>query len=175
VWRRFLLILSLVASRELTAGDSPQFRGPGGEGHSSEKHLPLKWSESENIRWTSDVEGLGWSTPSISGSQVWLTTSLENGKSLRVICLDEITGTVVHNVEVFHHDEPGPIHGKNSYASPSVLIETDRVYAHFGKLGTSASWGRFVWIATRKRSGKKSSFTITSMARAEARLLMEIC
>lgn len=136
MWRRFLLIVGLVLSRDVSAGDSPQFRGPGGEGHSSEKHLPLKWSESENIRWKSSIEGLGWSTPSISGSQVWLTTALENGKSLRVICLDEKTGTVVHNVEVFHHDDPGPIHGKNSYASPSVLIEPDRVYAHFGKLGT---------------------------------------
>lgn len=136
MWRRLLLTLCLAGSGELFAGDSPQFRGPDGEGHSSEKHLPLTWSESENIRWKVAIEGKGWSTPSISGKQVWLTTALEEGKSLWVLCLDEGTGTVVHNVEVFHHDNPGPIHGKNSYASPSVLIDGDRVYAHFGKLGT---------------------------------------
>lgn len=119
------------------AGDSPQFRGPGGEGHSAEKNLPVNWSESENIRWKTDVEGLGWSTPSIEGSQVWLTTATDEGKSLRIVCLDKATGTIVHNVELFHHDNPGSIHKKNSFASPSVLIDGNHVYAHFGKLGTA--------------------------------------
>ena len=119
------------------AGDSPQFRGPGGEGHSSEKNLPLKWSETENVRWKAEIEGLGWSTPSIAGSQVWITTATDEGKSLRVVCLDKNSGTVVHDVEVFHRDEPGKIHSKNSYASPSVLVDGDLVYVHFGKLGTA--------------------------------------
>lgn len=128
----FLLMTGLVM-----AGDSPQFRGPGGEGHSSETNLPLKWSETENVRWKTEVDGLGWSTPSISGSQVWITTATDGGKSLRVICLDKNSGTVVHNVEVFHHDEPGKIHSKNSYASPSVLIDGERLFVHFGRLGTA--------------------------------------
>lgn len=134
--RLLLLTLWLAVSSELIAGDSPQFRGPDGEGHSSEQHLPLTWSETENIRWKVNIEGLGWSTPSIAGTQVWLTTAMDEGKSLKVICLDRDTGTVIHDLEVFHHDDPGPIHGKNSYASPSVLIDGERVYAHFGKLGT---------------------------------------
>lgn len=135
--RRLLLLgLCLGISSELLAGDSPQFRGPDGEGHSTEKHLPLTWNESENILWKTEISGLGWSTPSIGGNQVWLTTALDNGKSLKVICLDKGSGTIVHDVEVFHHEDPGPIHGKNSYASPSVLIDGDRVYAHFGRLGT---------------------------------------
>lgn len=131
------LVASLVFVGMAHAGDSPQFRGPGGEGHSPEKNLPVTWSESENIRWKAEIPGLGWSTPSISGSQVWLTTAVDEGKSLRVICLDKNSGTVVHDKEIFHHDQPGQIHKKNSYASPSVLIDGDRLYAHFGKLGTA--------------------------------------
>ena len=123
-------------SQHVIAGDSPQFRGPDGEGHSVEKNLPLTWNETENIRWKTSIEGLGWSTPSISRSQVWFTTAVDSGKSLRVICLDEESGKLIHDVEVFHHDSPGPIHDKNSYASPSVLIDRDLVFAHFGKLGT---------------------------------------
>ena len=119
------------------AGDSPQFRGPGGEGHSSEKNLPLNWSETENVRWKAENEGLGWSTPSIAGSQVWITTATDEGKSLRVVCLDKDSGKVVHDIEVFHHDQPGPIHSKNSFASPSVLIDGEQVFVHFGKLGTA--------------------------------------
>ena len=135
--RALLFTLCLLVSNSVMAGDSPQFRGPGGEGHSDEKHLPLTWSPTENIRWKTDLEGLGWSTPSIVGSEVWLTTALDEGKSLRVICLDKDSGAIRHNVEVFHHDDPGPIHKKNSYASPSVLIDGDRLYVHFGRLGTA--------------------------------------
>ena len=132
-----LLTFCLNVSSLLLAGDSPQFRGPDGDGHSNEIHLPLTWNEAENIRWKADIEGLGWSTPSISGNEVWLTTALDAGKSLRLICLEKETGAVRHDVEIFHHEEPGPIHGKNSYASPSVVIDGDRLFVHFGKLGTA--------------------------------------
>lgn len=138
VMRTTVLIgLSVLAAAAAMGGDSPQFRGPGGEGHSTETNLPLNWGESENIRWKTEIAGLGWSTPSIAGSQVWLTTALDGGKSLRVICLDKDSGKMLHDVEVFHHDDPGKIHSKNSYASPSVLIDGDRVYVHFGRLGTA--------------------------------------
>lgn len=131
-----VLTLCLIVCSRLIAGDSPQFRGPDGEGHSIEKNLPMRWSENENIRWKTDIEGLGWSTPSIIGTQVWLTTAVDGGKSLHVVCLDRDSGKVVHDVEVFRHEEPGPVHTKNSYASPSVVIDRDLVFAHFGKLGT---------------------------------------
>lgn len=128
-------------------GDSPQFRGPGGEGHSSEKNLPTKWSESENIRWKTDIEGLGWSTASIEGAQVWLTSARDEGKSLHVVCLNKNNGDLVFDEEVFHHDTPGSIHKKNSYASPSVVIDGDRVYVHFGRLGTACldRSGHVIW------------------------------
>jgi len=132
-----VLFLASSSGWRAQAGDSPQFRGPGGEGHSSETNLPVTWSESENVRWMTPIEGLGWSTPSIAGNQVWLTTATDEGKSLRIVCLDKDRGTVLQDVELFTPEQPGSIHKKNSYASPSVLIEADRVYAHFGKLGTA--------------------------------------
>ncbi|WP_397568983.1 PQQ-binding-like beta-propeller repeat protein [Schlesneria sp. T3-172] len=141
------LAICLFVSTGLFAGDSPQFRGAGGEGHSDETALPLTWSETDNIRWKTDIAGLGWSTPSIAGTEVWLTTALDEGKSLRVICLHRDTGKELHNVEVFHHDDPGPVHGKNSYASPSVLIDGPQLFVHFGKLGTACltRGGEIVW------------------------------
>ena len=132
-----LLTAWVTNAANLFAGDSPQFRGPQGDGHSVEQRLPLTWSVTENVRWKTDIEGLGWSSPSISGSEVWLTTALDEGKSLHVVCLDRDSGSVRHNIEAFHHENPGPIHGKNSYASPSVLIDGDRLFVHFGKLGTA--------------------------------------
>lgn len=135
---RILSVLVLfIATANAIAGDSPQFRGIDGQGHSDETNLPVTWSETENIRWKSNLPGLGWSTPSIVGNQIWLTTAIDEGKSLHVIRIDRDSGAITHDQEIFHHDEPGPIHKKNSYASPSVLIEGDRAFVHFGRLGTA--------------------------------------
>ena len=131
------------------AEDWPQFRGPTGQGHSSERGLPLEWSESRNVRWKVPVPGLGWSSPAVSGGRVWLTTALEREYpvSLRAIALDVETGREVVNVEVFTV-EPNPLlNPKNSYASPTPIIEGDRVYLHFGPYGTAAltTSGQILW------------------------------
>src|SRR5262245_29528099 len=34
----------------------PSFRGPNGDGHSSAKGLPARWSEKENIRWKTAID-----------------------------------------------------------------------------------------------------------------------
>jgi outer membrane protein assembly factor BamB len=50
---------------------------------------------------------------------------------------------------VFHLDEPGSIHSKNSHASPTPILEGDRVYVHFGAHGTAclSTDGTIVWTA----------------------------
>ena len=140
-------VLLTAVSTSLLAADWPQFRGPGGQGHVAETGLPLTWSETENITWKTPIEGLGWSSPVIQGKQVWFTTATDEGKSLRAVCLDRDSGKVVHDVEVFHKDDPGHIHSKNSHASPTPLLEGDRVYVHFGAHGTACltNDGRILW------------------------------
>jgi len=139
----FALCLNCVA----TPADWPQFRGPDGQGHSDAKNIPVTWSETENIAWKVPIAGLGWSSPSIQGQQIWLTTAIDNGKSLRAIALDRKTGETVHDVEVFALETPGAVHKKNSHASPTPLIEGDRVYVHFGAHGTACltTDGKLVW------------------------------
>jgi outer membrane protein assembly factor BamB len=129
------------------AADWPQFRGPGGQGHVADKGYPLKWSETENVTWKTAIDGLGWSSPVVQGKQIWLTTAADEGHSLRAVCLDRSSGKIVHDVEVFHKDDPGKIHSKNSHASPTPVLEADRVYVHFGAHGTAclATDGRIIW------------------------------
>src|SRR6185436_8578260 len=93
----FLLFLALL----LPAADWPQFRGPSGQGTSDEQGLPLDWSETRNVRWKISVPGKGWSSPVVKGDLVWLTTAIEDGKSLRALAVDRNTGAIVRNVEVF--------------------------------------------------------------------------
>jgi outer membrane protein assembly factor BamB len=141
----FLLLSVLAAS---PAADWPQFRGPDGQGHSSAKGLPLRWSETENVRWKTRIPGLGWSSPVIAEGRVWLTTATDRGKSLRAVCVDAGTGKILHDVEVFHVKDPPSINTKNSYATPTPVLDDGRLYVHFGTLGTAgldAATGKVLW------------------------------
>lgn len=142
ILRRTAALVLLLSSAALIHGeDWPQFRGPGGEGHSTETGLPLRWSESENIAWKTPVAGRGWSSPVVSGGRVWLTTSVGRrggGASLRVLSYDFNSGALLVDVEVFSVRDATLKNIKNSLASPTPIIEGDRVYVHFGADGTAA-------------------------------------
>src|SRR6188472_1197725 len=91
---RALLTLGLALQVTLAAEDWPQFRGPGGQGHSSERGLPVEWSESKNVAWRVAVPGRGWSSPVVAAGRVWLTTATAVNKdtSLRLLAYDAATG-----------------------------------------------------------------------------------
>ena len=141
-----LVLLPVVCLR---AEDWPQFRGPGGEGHSTEMDLPLQWSEAQNILWKTPVAGRGWSSPVVSGGRVWLTTAVDRQgtASLRVLSYDVQSGRELVNVEVFSVRNAHLKNIKNSLASPTPIVEGDRVYFHFGSDGTGAvtTDGKIVW------------------------------
>lgn len=121
----------------------PAFRGPGGQGHSSERNLPLEWSETKNVRWKTQVPGLGWSPPVIANGRVWITTAVEQpfeaaqgkpGISLRALAYDVETGREVVNVEVFKIPfDRRDINPKNRWASPTPILDGERVYVHSGR------------------------------------------
>jgi outer membrane protein assembly factor BamB len=137
----FLFLLLMPGS------DWPQFRGPTGQGTSDEQGLPLTWSETTNVRWKVAIPGKGWSSPVVQGDRIWLTTATEEGKSLRAISVDRNTGEIVQNVEVFRLKSAKLTNPKNSFASPTPIIEGDRVYVHFGAFGTACitQSGEIVW------------------------------
>jgi len=138
-----LLFLTLWVS----GSDWPQFRGPTGQGHSDEHNLPLTWSETANIRWKVAVPGRGWSSPVIQGDRIWLTTATEDGKSLRALAFNRQSGAVEQNVEVFRLKSTKLTNSKNSFASPTPIIDGDHVYVHFGAFGTACitQSGEIVW------------------------------
>jgi outer membrane protein assembly factor BamB len=143
-----LILLCFVAAH--AAQDWPDFRGPGGQGHSTEKNLPIEWSESRNVRWKVPVAGAGWSSPIVSGGRVWLTTAVgDRDVSLRALAFDVETGKQAIDTEVFRRRGARAINQKNTHASPSAVVEGDRVYVHFGAEGTAAltSAGEILWKA----------------------------
>ena len=143
----FIALLCLSSSLLASAADWPQFRGPGAEGYVPDHGYPLTWSETENVTWKVPIPGLGWSSPVVVGSQIWLTTALDEGTSLRAVCVDRASGKLLHDVEVFHQEKPEAIHKKNSHASPTPIVEGNRVYVHFGAHGTACvtTDGKLLW------------------------------
>ena len=57
----------------------PRFRGPGGQGHSSETGLPETWSATANVAWKTAIPGEGWSSPIVWADKVFVTTATEGG------------------------------------------------------------------------------------------------
>jgi outer membrane protein assembly factor BamB len=147
--RRYLLLLLLLSSVTIGAEDWPQFRGPTGQGHSSESDLPFEWSETRNVVWKIPVPGRGWSSPVVAAGRIWLTTSVEDREpaSLRALAYDAVTGRELVNVEVFQHRIGTYLNLKNSYASPTPIVEGDQVFVHFGAFGTAAltTAGEIIW------------------------------
>jgi outer membrane protein assembly factor BamB len=145
LYLNFCLTFCLAATALIQ--DWPEFRGPTGQGHSTERGLPLTWSEDKNVKWKVAVPGRGWSSPAIQGDRIWLTTATEEGKSLRAVSIDRNSGAILQNIEVFLLKSAGSINSKNSQASPTPVIEGDRVYLHFGALGTACitQSGQIVW------------------------------
>lgn len=141
------LLALLFLSLPILAQDWPEFRGPSGQGHSAERGLPMTWSETKNVKWKTAIPGKGWSSPAIQGNRIWLTTATEEGKSLRAVCVDLKTGAVLLNIELFKLKSSGPLHSKNSLASPTPILEGDKIYLHFGANGTACitQTGEIVW------------------------------
>ena len=125
----------------------PQFRGPGGQGHSNATGLPLTWNEKTHVSWKCAIEGEGWSSPVTRGKQLWVTTSLDSGRSLLLISLDLNSGEPRQRIEIFAPQTIRSRHPKNSYASPTPILADDRVYVHFGPYGTACltTAGQIVW------------------------------
>jgi hypothetical protein len=148
--RRWLLAVAMLGMcGTAAAGDWPQFRGPGGQGHAPPEARPrLKFSDAEGVRWRTPIAGLGWSSPVVVEREIWLTTAVDGGKSLRVVGLDAESGAVRHDVEVIRLEDPGPIHTKNSHASPTPVVAGELIVAHFGAHGTAAVGrdGKLRWV-----------------------------
>ncbi|MDA0586570.1 MAG: PQQ-binding-like beta-propeller repeat protein [Planctomycetota bacterium] len=125
-----------------------EFRGPTADGHSPSKDIPLAWSEKEHVTWKTAITGKAWSSPVAWGNQIWVTNATPDGKKLYAVCLDAESGKTVHDVTVFEIANPMFCIGYNSYASPTPVVEGNRVWVHYGSAGTACldtETGKTVW------------------------------
>jgi len=72
------LTWSVAAGSAPGRGDWPYWRGPGADGMAA-GDAPQRWSGTENVKWKTDIPGLGHSSPVIWGDFVFLTTAIKTG------------------------------------------------------------------------------------------------
>jgi outer membrane protein assembly factor BamB len=73
------LALMTLVSAARGPSEWPQFRGPAGSGIADESSLPERWSDSQNVAWSYEVPGRGWSSPIVWRDHVFLTSAISPG------------------------------------------------------------------------------------------------
>ncbi len=133
----FLLAQLLFSCSRTQPENWTHFRGTNLNGLSDSENVPIRWSETENIAWKVPIKGVGWSSPVIFGTQVWITTAERDGEWFSAVCLDFETGEMIRELELYRPDEVQRMHATNSYATPTPSIEENFVYVHYGTYGTA--------------------------------------
>ena len=130
------ILLATAFSVVASAANWPEFRGPSGDGQAADANLPVSIDDSV-VKWKTPIHGKGWSSPVVWEDQIWLTTATEDGTKLSVICVDRKSGEIVHDRVLVENETPAFCHPMNSYATPTPVIESGRVYIHFGSYLTA--------------------------------------
>ena len=158
-----VLLLGLHASA--SAADAwPQFRGPRGDGIVTDQSPPVAFDRDGRVAWRTEIPGRGWSSPVVADGVVWMTTAVERipdeqeriellrktdneerkfdnlaiaaAIELKLVALDLQSGSMLRTVELALVEQPDAIHSLNSYASPTPVVDGDRIVCHFGTFGT---------------------------------------
>ncbi|MGI9107663.1 MAG: PQQ-binding-like beta-propeller repeat protein [Pyrinomonadaceae bacterium] len=146
----------------------PQWRGPEGQGVSTETGVPVEWSATKNIKWKTPIAGRGHSSPIVWGKRIFLTTALDGEiipgakagvthkmpdgsdfvhpdavgadrkHTFKVLCLDRETGKMLWERVAYEGAVYDSSHKKASFASSTPATDGKYVFAFFGAEGLYA-------------------------------------
>ncbi len=146
-----------------------QWRGPLSTGAAPKADPPVEWSETKNIRWKTELPGLGHSSPVVWGSLVFVTTAEMTGlkklftgvtpdgahnnlnplfdHQFAVMAIDRQTGAVVWRRTVATRQPHESTHESATWASNSPVTDGEHVLSFFGSNGLYCldTSGRLLW------------------------------
>ena len=109
------------------------WRGPTGDGHSTDESLPIEWSP-DDVEWKTPLKGEGQSSPCVWGEHIFLTRSGNRGAERYVFCVSRRDGRILWE-KLAWEGTPEPTHNMNGWASASCTTDGELVFAFFGKGG----------------------------------------
>jgi len=122
-----LILFSLALAFNASA-DWPQFRGPQGNGVTTDKNLPVTLSP-ESLKWSVDLPGRGLSGAIVMGDKVIVTCSSGPTQTrLHVICVSAKDGSTIWHRQ-FWATGRTMCHSKTSVAAPTPCSDGKLVYA----------------------------------------------
>lgn len=139
----FLILLAATAPAE----EWPAWRGPRGDGTSTETGVPLRWSTTENVAWKTPIPGIGHSSPIVVGDRVFLGSYVEDGGKRSLFCIDRQTGKIAWE-RVVLTAPPERKHKWNSHASSTPATDGRHVWIPFLKAPD-------IWLVCYDMDGKE--------------------
>lgn len=135
----------------IPATDWPWWRGPNRDGIAYPKQQPpLKWSETENVLWSTPIPGRGHGSPALVGNRIFLVTAEQDKEIQSVLCFDRASGKQLWKTEIHQGKFDKKGNAKSSHASCTPACDGERVFVNFlndGALWTTALSveGKQVW------------------------------
>lgn len=144
------LLTSWLSVGALSAAEPewPRFRGPNGSGIAIGAQPPTTWSDTQNLKWKTELPGPGTSSPILVGDRAFLTcwtgrgaTKGKTSLNRELVCVDRASGkikwakSIVGESPADTYDGYLPEHG---YASHTPTSDGERVFVYLGRGGAAA-------------------------------------
>jgi outer membrane protein assembly factor BamB len=141
-----ILLAALSTRSPIRADDWPQFRGPNCSGNSvGTATLPLKFSATENVRWTQPVgDGIG---SAVAAAGRVFVSGMTGPQEVTLAAFDAASGKPLWKRQWSTGSLP-EVHQTNSHASSTPAADEHRVHFYFSTLGLltlDAATGADVW------------------------------
>ncbi|HEY7784120.1 MAG TPA: PQQ-binding-like beta-propeller repeat protein [Pyrinomonadaceae bacterium] len=164
-----LISLTLTAV-SVNAQNWPQFRGPSASGVVEGSTAAVQWNaeKSENIRWKTNIPGLGHSSPVVWGNKVFISTAVTSGAkdetryglygdvapvkddpkhTWKVYALDKNTGKILWERVAYEGVPKVKRHPKSTHADSTPVTDGKYLVVLFGSHGLYAYDlnGKLMW------------------------------
>ena len=163
-----------------------QWRGPFETGVAPAGNPPSEWSETTNIKWKSEIPGIGHATPIVWENQIILLSAIKTDQKVEpkeareeqeeqdwmnprstdyihkfvVISVDRNSGKILWQTTVREELPYSHTHEFGSWASNSPVTDGEHIYAYFGSHGLYCPnlQGDILWERDLGRMEKHMSF-----------------
>ncbi|MEQ8785154.1 MAG: PQQ-binding-like beta-propeller repeat protein [Pirellulaceae bacterium] len=134
--RTTLASLVLVAAAAPSwAGDWNAFRGPDGNGVSSETNVPVEWSADKNVKWKVALPQPGNGSPIVVKGRVLVNCAEDkDGQQRTLYCFDRKTGDKLWSQTV-KFAQKMPTHQTNPYCGTTPASDGERVVTWHSSAG----------------------------------------
>ena len=127
---KHFIALTLTLTLQATAADWKQFRGPQGNGVTTEQNLPVTLNE-KNLKWSIPLPGRGLSGALVIGEKIIITCSSGITQNrLHILALNAKDGSLIWHRQ-FWATGRTMCHGKTSVAAPTPCSDGNKIFAVF--------------------------------------------